>query len=70
MDHDLAKAKGLALFNEAMSHVVQGHPRWTSDSESSDKMWSTGGGNGKPFQDSCHKNPMNNMKRQKDDIRR
>jgi len=63
MDHDLAKAKGLALFNEAMSHVVQGHPRWTSDSESSEKMWSTGGGNGKPF-------PMNNMKRQKDDIRR
>ena len=34
------KAKGLALFNEAMSHVVQGHPRWTSDTESSDKMWS------------------------------
>ena len=34
--------------------------------ESSDKTWSTGEGNGKPFQDSCLKNPMNSMKRQKD----
>ena len=33
--------------------------------ESSDKMWSTGGGNGKPFQYSCHENSMNNI-RQKD----
>ena len=34
--------------------------------ESSDKMWSTGEGNGKPFQYSCLENPMNSMKRQKD----
>ena len=34
--------------------------------ESSDKMWSTGEGNGKPLQCSCLKNPMNSMKRQKD----
>ena len=34
--------------------------------ESSDKMWSTGEGNGKPLQYSCLKNPMNGMKRQKD----
>ena len=34
--------------------------------ESSDKMWSTGEGNGKPLQYSCLKNPMNSMKRQKD----
>ena len=34
--------------------------------ESSDKMWSTGGGDGKPFQYSCHENSMNNMKRKKD----
>ena len=34
--------------------------------ESSDKMWSTGGGNGKPLQYSCLENPMNSMKRQKD----
>ena len=30
-----------------------------------DKMWSTGEGNGKPLQYSCLKNPMNSMKRQK-----
>ena len=34
--------------------------------ESSDKMWSTGEGNGKPFQYSCLENPMNSKKRQKD----
>ena len=34
--------------------------------ESSDKMQSTGEGNGKPFQYSCLENPMNRMKRQKD----
>ena len=34
--------------------------------ESSDKMWSTGEGNGKPFQYSCLENPMSSMKRQKD----
>ena len=34
--------------------------------ESSDKMWSTGEGNGKPLQYSCLENPMNHMKRQKD----
>jgi len=36
--------------------------------ESSDKMWSTGEGNGKPLQYSCLENPMNSMKRQKDRI--
>ena len=34
--------------------------------ESSDKMWSTGEGNGKPLQYSCLENPMNSMKMQKD----
>ena len=34
--------------------------------ESSEKMWSTGEGNGKPLQYSCLENPMNSMKRQKD----
>ena len=34
--------------------------------ESSDKMWSTGEGNGKPLQYSCLENTMNSMKRQKD----
>ena len=34
--------------------------------ESSDKVRSTGEGNGKPLQYSCLENPMNSMKRQKD----
>ena len=34
--------------------------------ESSDKMWSTGEGNGKPLQCACLENTMNSMKRQKD----
>ena len=34
--------------------------------ESSDKMWSTGEGNGKPLQYSCLENPMKIMKKQKD----
>ena len=34
--------------------------------ESSDKVWSMGGGNGKPLQYSCLENPTNSMKRQKD----
>ena len=36
--------------------------------ERSDRMWSTGEGNGKPFQYSCLENPMNGMKRQNDKI--
>ena len=34
--------------------------------ERSDRMWSTGKGNGKPLQYSCLEKPMNSMKRQKD----
>ena len=34
--------------------------------ERSDRMWSTGEGNGKPFQCSGLENPMNSMKTQKD----
>jgi len=33
--------------------------------ESSDKMWSTGEGKGKPLQYYCLENPMNSMSRQK-----
>ena len=36
--------------------------------ERSDRMRSTGEGNGKPLQYSCLKNPMNSMKRQNDRI--
>ena len=36
--------------------------------ERSDRMQSTGEGNGKPLQYSCLENPMNSMKRQNDRI--
>ena len=36
--------------------------------ERSDRMWSTGEGNGKPLRYSCLENPMNSMKRQNDRI--
>ena len=36
--------------------------------ERSDKVWSTGAGNGKPLQYPCLENPMNSMKREKDRI--
>ena len=34
--------------------------------ERSDRMWSTGEGNGKPLQYPCLENPMNSIKRQND----
>ena len=47
------------------------HARWATQDgqvivERSDRMWSTGKGNGKPLQYSCLENPMNSMKRRKD----
>ena len=36
--------------------------------ERSDRIWSTGEGNGKPLHYSCLENPMNSMKRQNDRI--
>ena len=36
--------------------------------ERSDRMWSTGEGNGKPLQYSCLENSMKSMKRQNDRI--
>ena len=36
--------------------------------ERSDRMWSTGEGNGKQLQYSCLENPKNSLKRQKDRI--
>ena len=38
------------------------------DGSCSDKMWSTGEGNGNPFQYSCLESPMNSIKRQNDSI--
>ena len=48
-----------------LSHALWGHPRWAGMVERSDRMWSTGEGNGKPLQYSCLENPMESMKRQK-----
>ena len=36
--------------------------------ERSDRMWSTGEGNGKPLQDSCLENPLNSRRRENDRI--
>ena len=49
-----------------MSHAIRATQDGQIMVESSDKMWSTGEGNGKPLQYSCLENPMNSMKRQKD----
>ena len=49
-----------------LSHSVCSHQDRQVMVERSDRMWSTGAGNGKPLQYSCLENPMNSMKRQKD----
>ena len=60
MNHSLVNSMKL----RAMPHrVIQ--DGWVMV-ESSDKMWPTGKGNGKPFQYFCLENPMNSIKRQKD----
>ena len=51
-----------------LSHAVWGHPRRVGTVERSDRLGSTGEGNGKPLQYSCLENPMNSMKRQNDRI--
>ena len=58
-----------ALFNS----MKPSHARWATQDrwvmvERSDRMWSTGEGNGKPLQYSCLENPMNSRKRQNDRI--
>ena len=55
------------------SSMKQSHaPGATQDGRAmvdrSDRMWSTGEGNGKPLQYSCLENPINSMKRQNDRI--
>ena len=60
-----------ALFNSMkLSHAMWGHPRQRVMVERSDRMWSTGEGNGKPFQYSCLENPMESLKRQNDRIQK
>ena len=64
-----SKRRKTALSNSVkLSHIMRGHPRWTVNVERSDRMWSTGEGNGKPLQYSCLENPTNSMKRQNDRI--
>ena len=59
----------VALSNSLkLRHALWGtQDRWVMV-ERSDRMWSTGEGNGKPVQYSCLGNPMNSMKRQNDRI--
>ena len=58
----------------ALSNSVKpGHARRATQDERvmverSDRMWSTGEGNGKTLQYSCLENPMNSVKRQNDRI--
>ena len=51
-----------------LSHAVWGTQDGLVMVESSDRMWSTGEGNGKPLQYPCLETPMNSMKRQNDRI--
>ena len=51
-----------------LSHALWSHPRRVGMVERSDRMWSTGEGNGKTLHYSCLENPMNSMKRQNDRI--
>ena len=65
MDHSLVVAKGVVLLSEAMSRAGRATQDGQVIEKSSDKAWSTGGGNSKPLQYSHCKNPRNSMKRQK-----
>ena len=51
-----------------LSHAVWGHQNGGVMVERSDRMWSTGEGNGKALQYSCLENFMNSMNRQKDRV--
>ena len=51
-----------------LSHACRATQDGQVTVERSDRIWSTGEGNGKPLQYSCLENPMNSMKRQNDRI--
>ena len=51
-----------------LSHAVGATQDGWVMMERSDRMWSTGEGNGKPLQYSCLENPMNSIKRQNNGI--
>ena len=48
-----------------LSHACEATQDGRVMEERTDRMWSTGEGNGKPLQCSCLENPMNSMKKQK-----
>ena len=59
----------IALSNSMkLSHACRATQDGRVMVERSDRMWSTGEGNGKPLPYSCLENPMNSMKRQNDRI--
>ena len=61
--------RATALFNSMKpSHACGATQDWRVMVERSDRMWSTGKGNGKPLQYSCLENPINSMKRQNDSL--
>ena len=68
------KLTNLSTWTTALSNSMKlSHARGATQDrrvmvEKSDRMWSTGEGNGKPLQYSCPENPMNSMKRQNDRI--
>ena len=51
-----------------LSHACGATQEGRDKVERSDKMWSTGEGNGKPLYHSCFENLMNSMKKQNDRI--
>ena len=71
-NHNHRQLASLIIWTTALSNSMKlSHaPRATQDGqvmvERSDRMWSTGEGNGKPLQYSCLENPMSSMKRQND----
>ena len=71
-NHNHRKLVNLITRTRALSNSVKlSHARGATQDgwvivERSDRMWSTGEGNGKPFQYSCLENLMESMKKQND----
>ena len=65
MDHNLVMIKGLCNSMTLWAMPCRASQDGSVIVRSSDKMQSTGEGNGKPHQHSSHKKPMNSRKRQK-----
>ena len=55
-------------YSVKLSHALGANQDGWVMVERSDRMWSTGEGNGKPLWYSCLENPMNSMKRQNDRV--